>query len=81
MILQPYLSIGTYDDRDRYLICSDGLTDTVLTEEIKEILQEPDPGKTAMRLINKALHNGGTDNVTVIVCDIRRTCLLRSLWC
>ena len=51
------------------LICSDGLTDMCTNDEIKEILsQECD--NHAQLLVDKALENGGEDNVTCIVIKI-----------
>lgn len=48
--------------------CSDGLTDMVSDETIAILLgAESEPEKIVSRLIEKALANGGRDNVTVIV--------------
>lgn len=53
------------------LLCSDGLTDMVGDEEIREsILAAEDPARAAARLIERANGNGGEDNVTVIVIEI-----------
>ena len=62
-----YKPIKTSDIR--VLICSDGLTDMCTDDEIKEILsQECD--NPAQLLVDKALENGGEDNVTCIVINI-----------
>lgn len=60
-----------------YLICSDGLTDSLTAGEIKEIL---DPhgcgaGEMADRLIEKTLaaDGGGYDNITAVVLKIQKT--------
>lgn len=55
---------------DRYLLCSDGLSDPVSDETILEALQLRDVGQCAHRLIELALRGGGPDNVTVIVADV-----------
>lgn len=56
---------------DRYLVCSDGLTDVVREETIEEVLREhEDPKLAAKRLVELALKAGGPDNITVIVADI-----------
>lgn len=55
---------------DRYLLCSDGLSDVVSDETIATTLQEGDQGSAADRLIELALRSGGPDNVTVIVADV-----------
>ncbi|WP_377639214.1 PP2C family protein-serine/threonine phosphatase [Oryzobacter terrae] len=56
---------------DRYLICSDGLSDYVARDTIDEVLLGvPDPGECADRLVALALRAGAPDNVTVVVGDI-----------
>ncbi|WP_149360275.1 PP2C family protein-serine/threonine phosphatase [Lolliginicoccus suaedae] len=55
---------------DRYLLCSDGLSDVVSDETIANTLSEGDHDKAADRLIELALRSGGPDNVTVIVADV-----------
>ena len=53
---------------DRLLLCSDGLTEMVLDEEIVDVLAaEMEPKKACERLVNRANENGGNDNVTVVV--------------
>jgi protein phosphatase len=58
---------------DRILLCSDGLTDMVSEDGISEILAESagDPEGAARRLLSAALDAGGTDNVTVVVVDVK----------
>ncbi|MFT7579612.1 MAG: serine/threonine protein phosphatase PrpC [Myxococcota bacterium] len=57
---------------DRYMLCSDGLTDLVDDEEIFEILAAwPGAANAANELCRRALAYGGIDNVTVLVVDIR----------
>tara|TARA_X000000368_G_scaffold17026_1_gene13362 strand:- start:589 stop:1488 length:900 start_codon:yes stop_codon:yes gene_type:complete len=56
---------------DRYLLCSDGLTNEISDAEITEILSnQTDPQQAADELIQSALDNAGLDNVTAIVVDI-----------
>jgi serine/threonine protein phosphatase PrpC len=55
---------------DRYLLCSDGLSDPVSFDTIAESLQIPDVEASADRLIEMALRGGGPDNVTVVVADV-----------
>ncbi|MBE6649191.1 MAG: Stp1/IreP family PP2C-type Ser/Thr phosphatase [Ruminococcaceae bacterium] len=48
------------------LLCSDGLTNMVSVEEIKNIiLDKIDPESAVCALIDKARENGGYDNITV----------------
>jgi serine/threonine protein phosphatase PrpC len=54
--------------RDVLLLCSDGLTRMVTEPEIAGTLQsDPDPAKSAEKLVALANERGGGDNVTVIV--------------
>ncbi len=56
---------------DRYLICSDGLSDYVTRETIDEVLTtERKPGDCAERLVQLALRAGAPDNVTVVIGDV-----------
>ncbi|MFQ6170926.1 PP2C family protein-serine/threonine phosphatase [Oryzobacter sp. R7] len=56
---------------DRYLICSDGLSDYVARDTIDEVLLGvSDPGECADRLVALALRAGAPDNVTVVVGDL-----------
>jgi protein phosphatase len=54
-------------NNDRFMLCSDGLTDLVSDEEILEIAQgETDPAQLCHRLVEKVLKRGAHDNTTVI---------------
>ena len=55
---------------DRYLLCSDGLSDPVSTETIAESLATGAPDAAADRLVQLALRSGGPDNITVVVADV-----------
>jgi PPM family protein phosphatase len=68
--VEPDVSIREARDGDRYLLCSDGLSDVVSTETIFETLRIPDAQECADRLVELALRSGGPDNVTVIVADV-----------
>ena len=70
--LIPHISRSETRRGDCYLLCTDGLSDMVSNDEIADILrQRSNIEETVNLLIGKALVNGGRDNVTVIVCDIR----------
>ncbi len=68
--VEPTLSIREAQLGDRYLLCSDGLSDPVSNETIHEALEIPDVDESAARLIELALRSGGPDNVTVVVADV-----------
>ena len=72
MVIEPHLARGFYHDGDVYLLCSDGLTDMVDADVIREILSDPDVNKAVDRLLYTALYNGGTDNITIIVCRVEK---------
>ena len=68
--VEPDVSIREARAGDRYVLCSDGLSDVVSTETIADTLQIEDPQEAADRLVELALRGGGPDNVTVIVADV-----------
>ncbi|MDT4921303.1 MAG: family protein phosphatase [Pseudonocardiales bacterium] len=68
--VEPDVSIREARAGDRYLLCSDGLSDVVSAETIAETMQIEDPQECADRLVELALRGGGPDNVTVIVADV-----------
>lgn len=54
-------------NNDRFILCSDGLTDLVSDREILEMAQdEDDPGNLCNELVEKVLKRGAHDNTTVI---------------
>jgi serine/threonine protein phosphatase PrpC len=55
---------------DRYLLCSDGLTDMVDDTVIAETLALEGLDEAADRLIELALAGGGLDNVTVVIGEL-----------
>ncbi len=55
---------------DRYLLCSDGLSDVVSTDTLAEALDTPDRQVACDRLVELALRAGGPDNISVIVADV-----------
>jgi serine/threonine protein phosphatase PrpC len=67
---QPALSIYEVKADDRFLLCSDGLTNVVTDKEIKLILKGKARGAAADALVDAAYINGAPDNVTVIVADV-----------
>jgi protein phosphatase len=53
---------------DRLVLCSDGLSGQVRTEEIAQVVtEEPDLMAACKRLIDRANEVGGPDNITVII--------------
>ena len=55
---------------DRFLICSDGLSDMVADEVVRDVLDSEAPGQKKLeRLVAEANANGGKDNITVLLVD------------
>lgn len=72
MVIEPHIVKCELCLEDRYLICSDGLTDMVSAAEINSIMKKSSSAKDcAERLIESALGHGGKDNITVIVVKIK----------
>lgn len=72
LVVEPYVSSGALAIGDQYLICSDGLTDMVSNDGIREILvRNTSPEEKVIDLMQEALQNGGRDNITVILVQIQ----------
>ncbi len=57
---------------DHFLLCSDGLTDLVTDDEIRDIMLEAvDPGAACKALVDEANARGGVDNTTVLIVRVR----------
>ena len=68
---EPDLSMRELKVGDRYLLCSDGLSDFVRRDILTEILAEAaTPEDAADRCIEVALRASARDNVTVVVADV-----------
>jgi protein phosphatase len=67
--IEPYLTQAECRIGDRYLICSDGVTDMLSVDEIAMILSTAKDAHTgALTLQERALDAGGRDNITAVVC-------------
>jgi serine/threonine protein phosphatase PrpC len=68
---EPDLSIMEAQVGDRYLLCSDGLSDVVTEPTLGQTLQTfGDREKAVHQLIDLAIRGGGPDNITCIVADV-----------
>ena len=68
--LEPSLHIFEGKIKDRYLICSDGLTGVLSDKEIKSLIKGKDAAAAVNALIDATYINGAPDNVTVILADL-----------
>lgn len=75
--LQPVATIDAVSTEvrpgERFLLCSDGLTDLVDATTIRERLSADSLEEGARGLIRAALEAGGVDNVTVVVAHLEET--------
>ncbi|TDR18481.1 PP2C family protein-serine/threonine phosphatase [Marinicella litoralis] len=63
---------GKIKPHDKFLICSDGLTEEVDDATIESILKKPlTPKEISDQLLIQALENGGSDNITAIVLEFQ----------
>ncbi|MDH4070584.1 MAG: Stp1/IreP family PP2C-type Ser/Thr phosphatase [Ignavibacteria bacterium] len=64
------ISVDVYENiaarpGDRFLLCTDGLTNHVSDEEMLEIVMAEEAQEACERLVDLALERGGYDNITV----------------
>ena len=70
-LILPYISEERYYCGDRYLICTDGVTDLLSVQEIADILSTSNNVcDCASMLVEMTIKAGGDDNTTVIVCFV-----------
>ena len=72
--IPPDIAAFDLRERDRFLLCSDGLTNTLDDTDISDILLcETSCEETCSRLVTRANQAGGYDNVTVVLADVQST--------
>ncbi|WP_371671749.1 MerR family transcriptional regulator [Streptomyces sp. NBC_00289] len=70
----PDLRLHDARPGDRYLLCSDGLSNVVPDDRIRQLLSDvPAPDDAARTLTDTANEAGGPDNVTCVVADVVET--------
>lgn len=63
---------GAARDRDIFLACSDGLTESMDDQKIAAMLTAAtDLNRTARNLISSAIAEGSKDNITVVLCKLQ----------
>ena len=70
--IDPNIGYINYKPEDRYIICSDGLTDMVSQDQILYSAMAWDVVNASKDLMMRALQNGGKDNITLIVAHVSR---------
>ncbi|MCW7943771.1 serine/threonine protein phosphatase [Streptomyces hygroscopicus] len=61
----PHVTTQPLSPGDRYLVCTDGLTDPVPEDAVAAVLREHDDGRAAFELWKAAIAEGGPDNITL----------------
>lgn len=55
---------------DQFLLCSDGLSNEVSAEDMRDAMKRNSPSRAAWDLVELALEHGGRDNCTVLILKI-----------
>ena len=66
----PVLMVYEVNSKDRFLLCSDGLSSVLTEKEIKSLLKKSNRDEAVLALIEATYINGAPDNVTVVVADV-----------
>jgi protein phosphatase len=73
--LEPHLGAVGHQPGDRFVICSDGLTDGLWDHQLEELVRSPSEAARsqtpAQRLVHEAVQASGRDNTTAVVIEIR----------
>jgi len=69
--VEPELFAVKLEPGDRYVLCSDGLSGMMTDSELFELAREGSASVAAWNLVDRAVENGGKDNVTVVVLDVQ----------
>lgn len=73
MKLEPSVKALEYQEGDRYLLCSDGVTDMLSDKKSKRLWLPANLfGDTVQILMDQVLEKGARDNTTIILCEIQR---------
>ena len=65
--ISPHVTAAPLSPGDRYLVCTDGLTDPLTTDVLEELMRDHDDGRAAFELWKAAIAAGGPDNITLAV--------------
>jgi hypothetical protein len=69
----PVLMVYEVNSKDRFLLCSDGLSSVLTEKEIKSLLKKSNRDEAVGALIEATYVNGAPDNVTVVIADVIET--------
>ena len=66
----PVLMVYEVNPKDRFLLCSDGLSSVLTEKEIKSLLKKSNRDEAVEALVEATYVNGAPDTVTVVVADV-----------
>lgn len=71
----PYIARGSYNKNDIFVLCTDGITDMIDDNSLKNMICDMQKNnlnlsQIAKNIVSTALNNGGYDNATLILCRI-----------
>jgi protein phosphatase len=69
LAIVPHICVGpSMQIGERFLLCTDGLTDAIDDDEIQSMLQSSEPpAVTATKLVRRAIRGGSRDNISVVL--------------
>lgn len=68
--IDPHVTTMPMDPAERYLVCSDGLTDAIPEDSISSLLGRYSGLEAAVELWRAAMQAGGPDNITLAVVEL-----------
>ncbi|WP_371749396.1 serine/threonine-protein phosphatase [Streptomyces sp. NBC_01283] len=68
--ITPHVSTLPLVGGERFLVCSDGLTDPVPEDTLNELLTAHDSGRAVFELWKAAIDAGGPDNITLALISV-----------
>lgn len=70
----PNVDVDIYTEElkagDKFLLCSDGLSGEVKSDEMADAMRKGSPSQAAQDMVELALERGGRDNTTVLILEI-----------
>ncbi|MDO8527147.1 MAG: protein phosphatase 2C domain-containing protein [Deltaproteobacteria bacterium] len=70
-VTPDHYSLATYPP-ERFLLCSDGLSNMVNTQELLEFARLPNMQEACQKMIDLANEKGGKDNITAVLVEVSR---------
>ena len=67
MAIEPYVAKGDLQSGDVYVLCSDGVSDVVATDEMYTVVCSNSADESVRQILAEVNKKGGADNATIIV--------------